>query len=423
MRSKYVPRIADQIIEEIMRDFPALLVVGPRACGKTTTARRFAKSVIQLDHEPEGDVVRADPDGALNEPRPVLLDEWQAVPQIFGAIKRSVDRRPGPGAYLITGSVRSDLEAIGWPLTGRAIRIEMYGLIQREIEGATDLEPLFDRLRTEPMRSLHRTSTDLVLNDYLDLALRGGFPDAVLASSETSRRRWLRAYVDQVATRDADLIDGAHDPLKLRRYLEVLCLSTAGVPTAKSLYDAADVNSRTAQAYDRLLGNLLLVDSVPAWWTNRLKRLAKAPKRYIIDPGVAGAILGVDRAGLRRDGDLLGRMLDTFVASQLRAEARLSESEPTLYHLRTNDQSREVDLLAEYRDGSVYGFEIKSAGGVSAKDARHLAWLRDELGGKFLGGAVLHTGPRSYRLGDRLVAAPIAALWTRPRVNGTEAAG
>jgi hypothetical protein len=95
----------------------------------------------------------------------------------------------------------------------------------------------------------------------------------------------------------------------------------------------------------------------------------------------------------------------------------MSESKPTLYHLRTSDQHREIDLLAEYRDGTVFGFEIKSAGTVSAKDARHLAWLRDELGDRFLGGAVLHTGPRSFELGDRLIAAPIAALWTRPQTR------
>jgi predicted AAA+ superfamily ATPase len=218
-----------------------------------------------------------------------------------------------------------------------------------------------------------------------------------------------------VVFRDAELIDSARDPLKLRRYLQAVALNTAGVVAAKSLYEAADVNSRTAQAYDRLLGNLLLVNAVPAWWTNRLKRLAKAPKRYLVDPGIAGAILEVDRAGLRRNGDLMGRMLDTFAASQLRAEARLSESRPSLYHLRTSDQHREIDLLAEYRDGTVFGFEFKSSGTVSTKDARHLSWLRDELGDKFIGGAVLHTGPRSFELGDRLVATPIATLWTRPQ--------
>lgn len=347
--------------------------------------------------------------------RPVLLDEWQVAPEVLGAVKRAVDARPGPGAFLITGSVRSDLEAEGWPLTGRAIRVEMYGLAQREIEGAADLTPLFDRLRSDPEGSLRGATTDLTLNDYLDFAIRGGYPDSVLASSASARNRWLRAYVDQVVSRDAELVDSGRDPIKLRRYLHALCLNTAGVTVAKTLYEAAGINSRTAQAYDRLLGNLLLVEEVPAWWSNRLKRLAKTPKRYIIDPAVATAVLQVDRQGLRRDADMVGRMLDTFVASQLRVEANLGESDPVLHHLRTSDQLHEVDLLAEYPDGSVFAFEIKSSAAVTAKDGRHLAWLRDELGDRFIGGAVLHTGPRSFPLGDRVVAAPIAALWSRPK--------
>jgi uncharacterized protein len=371
----------------------------------------------------EAEAVNADPKGALEFPTPVLLDEWQAAPGILGAVKRAVDARPGPGSYLITGSVRSDLEAQGWPLTGRAIRVEMYGLTQREIEGRAGAEPLFDRLRSESIDVFHQASTDLSLNDYLDLALRGGYPNAVQASSETRRRRWLRAYIDQVVSRDAELIDAGRDPLKLRRYLQVLCINTAGAMPAKTLYEAAGINRRTADAYDRLLCNLLLVEQIPAWWTDRLKRLTKIPKRYIIDPGLAGAVLSVDRLGLRRDGILLGRMVDTFVVSQLRAESRMGESAPVLYHLRTEDQRREVDLLAEYPDGSVFGFELKSGGAVNARDAQHLAWLRDELGDRFLGGAVLHTGRRSYPLGDRIVAAPIAALWTQPREVNTTIAG
>ncbi len=413
--SEYIARIADRLLDDLMENFPAVLVIGPRACGKTTTARRHARTVIQLDRDAEAAVVRADPEGALDVDRPVLLDEWQVAPEVLGAVKRAVDARPGPGAFLITGSVRSDLEAEGWPLTGRAIRVEMYGLAQREIEGAADLTPLFDRLRSDPEGSLRGATTDLTLNDYLDFAIRGGYPDSVLASSASARNRWLRAYVDQVVSRDAELVDSGRDPIKLRRYLHALCLNTAGVTVAKTLYEAAGINSRTAQAYDRLLGNLLLVEEVPAWWSNRLKRLAKTPKRYIIDPAVATAVLQIDRQGLRRDADMVGRMLDTFVASQLRVEANLGESDPVLHHLRTSDQLHEVDLLAEYPDGSVFAFEIKSSAAVTAKDGRHLAWLRDELGDRFIGGAVLHTGPRSFPLGDRVVAAPIAALWSRPK--------
>jgi uncharacterized protein len=200
----------------------------------------------------------------------------------------------------------------------------------------------------------------------------------------------------------------------LRRYLLVLCLNTAGVADAKTLYDSAGVNRKTALAYDKLLGNLLVVDEVPAWWTNRLKRLVQTPKRYVIDPGVVGAVLRLDIPGVRRDGDLLGRLLDTFVMAQLRAEAMICKAEPGLYHLRSEQGRHEVDIVAEYPNGGMFGFEIKAGGGPSLNDAKHLQWLRDELGDRFIGGAVLHSGPRLYPLTERIVAAPICSLWASP---------
>ncbi|WP_216853476.1 DUF4143 domain-containing protein [Phytoactinopolyspora halotolerans] len=205
---------------------------------------------------------------------------------------------------------------------------------------------------------------------------------------------------------------GGRDPVRLRRYLHALCLNTAGVAEARTLYENAGVNRKTALAYDRLLANLLVADEVPAWWTNRLKRLIQMPKRYIIDPGVVGAVLRVDVPGVRRDGDLLGRVLDTFVMAQLRVEATVCQTEPSLYHLRTEQGRHEVDIIVEYAGGNVFGFEIKASSGPGLKDTKHLQWLRDELGDRFIGGAILHSGPRLYPLADRIVAAPICSLWT-----------
>lgn len=407
----YLPRLVDPLIEELSAGFPAVLVVGPRACGKTTTAARHARTIVRLDREAEAAAVRADPDGALEVAKPVLLDEWQVVPEVLAAVKRAVDSRPGPNNFLITGSVRSDLDGEGWPLTGRALRVQMYGLIEREISGDARAVSMLDRIAVDGVSALSTPREPLSLNDYIARALRGGFPEVVLATSERLRRQWLRAYVDQLITRDVDMLDGGRDPVRLRRYLHVLCLNTAGVVEAKTLYEGAGVNRKTALAYDRLLGNLLVTDEVPAWWTNRLKRLAQTPKRYLIDPGVVGAVLRLDVPGVRRNGDLLGRLLDTFVMAQLRAEAQVCDSEPSLYHLRTEQGRHEVDVVVEYARGDVFAFEVKASGGPGANDAKHLRWLRDELGDRFIGGALLHSGSRAYPLGDRIVAAPICSLW------------
>ncbi len=411
MAQTYLPRIVDPLIEELLAGFPAVLVVGPRACGKTTTAARHARTIVRLDREAEAAAVRADPDGALDVARPVLLDEWQLAPEVLAAVKRAVDTRPGPNNFLITGSVRSDLEGAGWPMTGRVLRVQMFGLTEREITGHARAEPVLDRLAAQGVGAFSPPENPPALNDYITLALRGGFPESVLASSERLRRQWLSAYVEQLITRDVEMVESGRDPIRLRRYLHVLCLNTAGVVDAKTLFDSAGVNRRTALAYDKLLGNLLVVDQVPAWWTNRLKRLLQTPKRYVIDPGVVGAVLRLDISGVRRDGDLLGRLLDTFVMAQLRAEAMICKTEPSLYHLRSEQGRHEVDIVVEYAGGNVFGFEVKASGGPSLNDAKHLQWLRDELGDRFIGGAVLHSGPRLYPLTHRIVAAPICSLW------------
>src|SRR2546423_12885004 len=131
----YVPRLADLVLDRYISAFPALLITGPRATGKTTTALRHARTRIRLDLEAEGFAFRADPDSSLRSfPEPVLLDEWQAVPGVLGAVKRAVDEDPRPGRFILTGSVRADLEQETWPGTGRLVRVPMYGLTAREME-------------------------------------------------------------------------------------------------------------------------------------------------------------------------------------------------------------------------------------------------------------------------------------------------
>jgi len=112
-----------------------------------------------------------------------------------------------------------------------------------------------------------------------------------------------------------------------------------------------------------------------------------------------------------RDGYLLGRIIDTFTVAQIRPELELTPFKPRLHHLRTRDGRHEIDLIAELPGGDIVAIEIKSTAAPTRSDARHLEWLRDQLGDRFLAGAVLHTGPRPFRLGDRILALPIATLW------------
>jgi uncharacterized protein len=408
----YVPRLAEARVEELFAELPALLIAGPRATGKTTTARRHARTVVRLDVDIEAAAFEADPDAALRAlPTPVLLDEWQAVPGVLGAVKRAVDEGSGPGRFLLTGSVRAQLYAKTWPGTGRVVDVQMYGLTQREIAGTLTRESFLDRLARADLDAFLTPPDPPDLLGYIELALRGGFPDAALGLSSHARRAWLDGYINQLLTRDTETVDGGRDPRRLRRYFEAVALSTAGLADSKTLYDAAQIDRKTALAYERLLTNLLVLDILPAWSSNRLSRMTRTGKRYLVDTSLVAAALKVDERGVLRDGELLGRMIDTFVVAQIRAEVELSSFGPRLYHLREQSGRHEIDLIAELSAGNIAAIEIKSSGAPKRADARHLEWLRDQLGDRFLAGAVLHTGPRPFRLAEKIFALPICTLW------------
>ena len=411
--AEYLARLIDPLLAELMADHPAVLIVGPRACGKTTTGRRHSSGRLRLDRPAEAAAVCTDPDAILAEgPFPLLVDEWQAVPEVLGAVKRAVDDGAGPGRFLLTGSSQADLTAEGWPATGRIVRVVMYGLAEREVEGQVGRLPLVDQLVSHGLDGVPEPADPPDIRGYVARALRGSFPEAVLAGSDRARRRWLASYLDQVVSRDTQLAGAARDPVRLRRYLRVLAASTAGITTLKTLIDSAGIDRRTATAYDGLLEHLFVTDQLPAWTVNRLNRLVQLPKRYFVDPAFLGPLLGVDGRAVLRDSDLLGRLLDNFVVAQLRADCTVSDLMPQLFHLRDANGRREVDILVELADGRVVGIEVKATAAPVPEDARHLRWLRDVIGPRFAAGVVMHTGPRRFRLGVDLYALPICTLWS-----------
>lgn len=192
---------------------------------------------------------------------------------------------------------------------------------------------------------------------------------------------------------DAQTWPGTGRVLRLAMYpltvAEAIALNTAGTVEMQTLLAAAGINRKTALAYEHLLANLMVLDVVPAWTSNRLKRLTRSPKRYIVEPALLAGVLRLDTSAVMREGDLLGRVLDTFVAAQLRSELTVAESRPRMYHLRQEQGRHEIDLLVELGAERVLAF-----------------------GDRFLAGVVLHTGPRVFPLGERIIAAPICTLWS-----------
>ncbi len=162
--ASYRARLIDPSLSSLLHALPAVLVVGPRAAGKTTTARRHAAELVRLDRAAEAAPFRADPDAALRTvAEPTLLDEWQAVPEVLGAVKRAVDDRPHPNRFLLTGSVSAGLDPSiePWAGTGRLVRLSLYGMSVREQLGATAGESYFDRLIASHPLNVPRDTPDL----------------------------------------------------------------------------------------------------------------------------------------------------------------------------------------------------------------------------------------------------------------------
>ena len=407
----YIPRLIDLALDSLLEELPAIMLTGPRGCGKTTTALRRAVSALRLDQPDQAAAFRASPDAILSAQKtPVLLDEWQNVPESLGAVKRAVDARSGAGRFLVTGSVRSRLSSAGWPATGRIVPLSMSGLTEGELEASPSAATALNRLfaTQDPVTGMLTDAPDLV--EYVSRIVRGGFPGAIRLGA-LARAAWYEGYVEQLVRHDVTEMAAVRSPAALAALVRAVALNTAGRPSLAALTQATGADQRTVKAYLDLLEAVRIVERLPAWGVNRFNRMVKSPKYHIMDPGMAVHLAGDDQAGLLASADRLGRLLDTFVMAQIRPLLRLGMPVVNAFHLRDANGEREIDLVLESASGLIVGIEIKAASAIPARTARHLAWLRDQLGPSFVRGVVLHTGSMTFPLGEKLWAMPIARLW------------
>lgn len=385
------------------------MIVGPRGVGKTTTVVRHAATVVRLDDPRQGGAFRVDPDAALADlPEPVLLDEWQAVPGLLGAVKRAVDTAPRRGRFLLAGSATAEVDPATWPGVGRVIRIPMHPLTVAERLGRRTAPFLKRVAAAEPLLTAPEAPD---LRELVRIAVAGGFPEPLFGAGSAGAPQWYRSYADHIAIRGAPGVVRRFDARRLRNFLDACALGSMRNMSVETLHASAGVNRRTGVDYWSHLERLGVVWGVPAWTSNRLKRLVRRPKRSVTDCGLWASLLDVGPETVMEDGDLLGPALELFVATHLRAETQTPDARYALYHLREAQGRREVEFVAEGPRGRIIGIEVKATAAPEFRDGRHLAWLRDQLGERFLGGVVLHTGQASYALGERIRAAPISTLW------------
>lgn len=418
----YRGRVIDLLLDDVLPDLPAILLQGAKGVGKTATARRRARSTLTLDDEADRQLLRADPARPLSLDGPVLLDEWQRVPEVWDLVRRDVDTRGVPGRYLLTGSACP----VGVPLhsgAGRIVPLRMrpLSLAERGIESpAVSLADLVAGAAEVGGQ------TSVGLRDYVEEIVASGFP-GIRASATRARALRLDAYLDAVVEREfAEQGLSVRRPETLRAWLRAFAAATSTTASYNVILDAAtpgqtDKPAKTTTiAYRDVLSSLWLIDSIDAWQPggHELGRLGGAPKHQLADPALAARLLGLDARALLapststggdlRRGALLGALFEHLVALSVQVYAQACGA--TVLHLRTRNGDHEVDLIVRRPDGGVLAIEVKLAAHVTDADVRHLDWLRRRIGNQLVGTVVVTTGRDAYHRADGTAVVPAALL-------------
>lgn len=417
----YKRRILDDELDELLPGLPAISLDGPKGVGKTATALQHSQTVFRLDETATAERLRAQPTLIRQAMAPVLLDEWQRVPEIWDVVRRAVDDEGVLGRFLLTGSAAP----VGVPLhsgAGRIVSLRMRplafserGLVQPTIsvknllDGGTEIDG----------------QTQLNLRDYVEEIVRSGFP-GIRDLPERTRRLQLDAYINRIIERDfPEQGLNVRRPETLRSWLSAYAAATATTASYSNILDAATpglANKPSKEAttkYRDVLSQLWLIDSVPAWEPNNaFARFGTVSKHFLADPALTARLLGLDEQRLLSDTDSprigpqdktrLGSLFESLVALSLMTYAQASESR--VHHLRTSGGEHEIDFILRRGDGATIALEVKLASTVSDADVKHLLWLREKLGSDLSDSAVIYTGEFAYRRRDGIAVIPLALL-------------
>jgi len=408
----YLPRHLRSAVMEALADTPVVCLLGPRQCGKSTLARHCEpeRAYVSLDEQVYLDLAMRDPQGFVDDlPERVAIDEVQRAPELTLAIKRSVDANRKPGRFLLTGSANLlQLPRLADSLAGRMECLYLHPFTVSEIRG-TPGNFLADFLAGKLSPKITPSGKPKP-SELPRILLAGGYPESVLRDPERAER-WKTNYVQSLVERDVRDIAQVQDASDLARLLAFLPDRTAQLVNQSALSNALGHSRATIDRYLTLLERLFLVRRLPAWHSNRSKRLVKTPKLHFVDSGLAATLGELDGGQWNEQRSRFGHLLESFVLQQLVAMADCMQRPPRFYHYRDKDKA-EVDIVMESRS-KVWGVEIKAASSVKAADAKGLLKLASTAKSAFQSGIVFYDGPATLLLNKeaRILAVPICKLW------------
>jgi uncharacterized protein len=405
------PRKAEALVTEALEDTRVVTLNGARQAGKSTLARLAARarpnSAVRLLDDPATlRAARDDPANFVDHDGLLVIDEVQLAPELFRSIKVVVDTDPRAGRFLLTGSAQIlALRQLPDALPGRMEIVELWPFSQGEIDHCPDA---FIDAAFSMGPSLSRTSA-MRKRDYLERAVRGGFPEA-LRRSPRRRTAFFESYLTILIERDVKEITAIERRGDLRRLLALLAGRTGGLLVPATLASESAIPRTTLNRYLELLTAVFLIKQIPAWSTGQTHRAIGTPKLAFTDTGIACHLIGQDTVRLIQPDGAAGQMIENFVTMELARQLTWSAQRARLYHYRTKDQVV-VDAILEAPDGRIIAIEVKAGATVRAEDLAGLRHLAQRLGSRFVAGYVLYTGQQTLPFGDRLRAIPIDALW------------
>lgn len=372
----YKKRIADKLLKLKLEAFGATLIVGPKGCGKTTTAKQQAKSVIEFQDEDMRDkylsVANNVPSKLLIGDNPRLFDEWQDAPKIWGAIRKSVDDRNESGLYILTGS---SSQTVNTPHTGttRISTLKMYPMSLFESEessGEISLIELFNN------KKLDFVESKLTIDKLIFAICRGGWPRALLNKTPESQLEIANDLFYQTCHRDISSIDNVkRNPLWAEKILKSYSRNICTLAETKTIFgdvvSTTDISKTSYYDYIQALEKLYIIEDIPAWCPSIRSKdaIRTTNKRNLIDPSIAVAALGITPDYFNTDFKTLGFLFESLCIRDLKIYSSKMNGELSYYHDR---YGLEADSVLHLKDGRYALLEFKLGTKEIDEGAKHL---------------------------------------------------
>ena len=371
----YITRSLEKVVMEVTKEYPVVLVTGPRQVGKTTMLQKLmdgtGRNYVSLDDLTERDLAKRDPELflQLHQP-PVLIDEMQYAPELFPYIKLAVDRGHQAGAFWLTGSqIFKLMRGVQESLAGRVAVLSMTTLSQAEISGVS-AEPFSVNLEALRRRSTERPPADT--HEIFKRIYRGSMP-AIVSGAASNSQIFYSSYLSTYIERDVRSLSESIDATKFIRFVTAVAARCSQMLNVAEIAQDAAINQKQAKDWLGILETLGIIFYLHPYSNNLLKRLVKTPKLYFFDSGLVCYLTRWSSAETLEYGAMNGAILENYVVAEIAKSYLNCGQEPYLYYYRDKD-AREIDIVLEH-DGILNPIEIKKTAAPGTELTRVFALL------------------------------------------------